>query len=176
MRSHRHQAATEEAFNFMRLRKNPEENVVGQNNANYRATTELNRLILNSLLKVIPLCVMHDIALRGNTAKSGILYDLYEFMLWNSLCGLFRKNLSFHEEFLGFSALKAMNAACRNFKSKNLERNRKVWAGNTETSGTRLRCFFLQWLERSEVCNSELEIYALKLTYALCVSSVKSCS
>ena len=104
-------------------------------------------------------------------------------MIFTSLCIGIRYvdyseiNLSIiHEEFLGFSALKAMNAACRNYKFKNLERNRKVWAGNTETSGTRLRCFFLQWLERSKVCNSELEIYTLKLTYALCVSSVESCS
>ena len=53
MRSHWHQAATEDAINFMRLCENPEENVVGQINANYRATIEHNRLILNSLLKGI---------------------------------------------------------------------------------------------------------------------------
>ena len=79
MRSHWHQAATEDAINFMRLCENPEENVVGQINANYRATIEHYRLILNSLLKGILFCAMHDIALRGKTAKSGNLYDLYEF-------------------------------------------------------------------------------------------------
>ena len=79
MRSHWHQAATEDAINFMGLCENPEENVVGQINANYRATIEHNRLILNSLLKGILFCAMHDIALRGKTAKSGNLYDLYEF-------------------------------------------------------------------------------------------------
>ena len=79
MRSHWHQAATEDAISFMRLCENPEENVVGQINANYRATIEHYRLILNSLLKGILFCAMHDIALRGKTVKSGNLYDLYEF-------------------------------------------------------------------------------------------------
>ena len=180
MRSHWHQAATEDAINFMRLCENPEENVVGQINANYRATIEHNRLILNSLLKGILFCAMHDIALRGKTAKSGNLYDLYEFraeagdkvlqkhletapknarytsvqtvnelielsadvirkkivLKANGSIGGFvlmadetadisgveqfligiryvdycEMNLSIHEEFLGFSALKAMNA------------------------------------------------------------------
>ena len=79
MHSHWHQATTDDAINFMRLCENPEENAVGQINANYRATIKHNRLILISLLKGILFCAMHDIALRGKTAKSGNLYDFIEF-------------------------------------------------------------------------------------------------
>ena len=79
MHSHWHQAATEDAINFMRLCENPEENAVGQIIANYKATIKHNRLILNSLLKGILFCTMHDIALRGKTAKSGNLHDFIEF-------------------------------------------------------------------------------------------------
>ena len=95
-------------------------------------------------------------------------------MIFTSLCIGIRYvdyseiNLSIHEEFLGFSALKAMNAACRNYESKNLERNQKIWAGNTETSGTRLRCFFLQWLERSEVCTVQQRISDIYTKAYLC--------